>query len=92
MVFVWFQNTNVKLAIVFFLILNNHFSSLQLRQNNMANLNECSLLNVEKTQQCRIQKLNLGVVANEHQYVTKITLCVMIGSLWGDFTAIFWIA
>jgi hypothetical protein len=43
---------------LFFKILNNHLSSLQLRQNNMANLNECSLLNVEKTQQCRIQELN----------------------------------
>jgi hypothetical protein len=42
----------------------------------MAHLNECFLLNIEKAQQCRIQKLNLnflfdlhqGMVTNEHQY------------------------
>ncbi len=46
----------------------------------MAHLNECLLLNIEKTQQCRIQQLNLsflfdlhqGMVTNEHQYVTKM--------------------
>jgi hypothetical protein len=31
------------------------------------------------------------MVINEHQYVTKMTLCAMMGGLWGDFTAIFWI-
>jgi hypothetical protein len=35
-------------------LLNNHLSSLQLRQNNMAHLNQCLLLNIEKAQQCRI--------------------------------------
>jgi hypothetical protein len=55
----------------------------------MTHLNECLLLNVKKTQQCRIQELNpnflfdlhQGMVANEHQYVTKMTLCAMIGGL-----------
>jgi len=32
-----------------FYLLDNHLSSLQLRQNNMAHLNECLLLNIEKT-------------------------------------------
>ncbi len=38
--------------------LDNHLSSLELRQNNMAHLNQCLLLNIVKAQQCRIQKLN----------------------------------
>jgi len=37
-----------------FNLLNNHLSSLQLKQNSMAHLNECLLLNIEKTQQCHI--------------------------------------
>jgi hypothetical protein len=65
----------------------------------MAHLHECSLLNVKKTQQCQIQELNpsflfdlhQGMVANEHQYVIKMTLCAMIGGSWGDFITIFWI-
>jgi hypothetical protein len=28
---------------------------------------------------------------NEHQYVTKMALCVTMGHLWGNFTIIFWI-
>jgi hypothetical protein len=34
--------------------LDNHLSSLELRQNNMAHLNQCSLLNKKKTQQCHV--------------------------------------
>jgi hypothetical protein len=32
------------------------------------------------------------MVTNEYQYVTKMTLGVSMGGLWGDFTMIFWIA
>ncbi len=32
-----------------------------------------------------------NMVTNEHQYVTKTTLNVSMGGLWGDFTKIFWI-
>jgi len=35
--------------------------------------------------------LHQGLVTNEHQYVTKMALCVTMGGLWGDFTVIFWI-
>jgi hypothetical protein len=31
------------------------------------------------------------MVKNEHQYVTKMALNVIMGGLWGDLTAIFWI-
>ncbi len=31
------------------------------------------------------------MVINEHQYVTKMALCVTMGRAWGDFTMIFWI-
>jgi hypothetical protein len=72
-----------------FYLLDNHLSSFQLRKNNVAHLNECLLLNIEKVQQCRIQELNLnflfdlhqGMVTNEHQYVTKMALCLMMGGL-----------
>jgi hypothetical protein len=72
-----------------FYLLDNHLSSFQLRQNNVAHLNECLLLNTKKTQQCCIQELNFsflfdlhqGMVTNEHQYVTKMTLCPMMGGL-----------
>jgi len=37
-----------------FYLLDNHFSFIQLKQNNMAHLNECLLLNIKKTQQCHI--------------------------------------
>jgi hypothetical protein len=65
----------------------------------MAHLNQCLLLNIEKTQQCCIRELNLsflfdmykGIITNEHYYVTKMALNVSMGSLWGDFTTIFWI-
>jgi len=36
--------------------------------------------------------LHQGMVTNEHQYVTKMTLNASMGGLWGDFTIIFWIA
>jgi len=35
--------------------------------------------------------LHQNMVTNEHQYVTKMALCVTMGGLWGDFTSIFWI-
>ncbi len=31
------------------------------------------------------------MMTNEHQYVTKMALCVMMGGFWVDFTTIFWI-
>ncbi len=70
-------------------LLNNHLSSFQLRQNNMAHLNQCLLLNIEKVQQCCIQKLypsffidlHQGMVINEHQYVTKMALNANMGGL-----------
>ncbi len=79
--------------------MDNHLSSLQWRKNNIVHLNQCLLLNIKKTQQCHIQKLNpsflfdlhQGMVTNEHQYVTKMTLNASMGGLWGDFTTIFWI-
>jgi hypothetical protein len=65
----------------------------------MAHLNHCLLLNIKKSQQCHIQKLNSsflfdlhqGMVTNEHQYLTKMALSVNMGGLWGDFIAIFYI-
>jgi hypothetical protein len=35
-------------------LLSNHLSSFELRQNNMAHLHQCLLLNTEKIQQCHI--------------------------------------
>ncbi len=72
-----------------FYLLNNHLSSLGLKQNNMAHLNQHLLLNTKKVQQCRIQKLNLNflfdlhrnMVTNEHQYVTKMALNASMGGL-----------
>jgi len=37
-----------------FYLLDSHLSSFELEQNNMAHLNQCLLLNIEKTQQCHI--------------------------------------
>jgi hypothetical protein len=56
------------------------------------------IIEYEKNPKCRIQKLNPSflfdlqqdMVTNEHQYVTKMALSVNMGSLWGDFIAIFW--
>jgi hypothetical protein len=56
-------------------------------QNDMAHLNQCLLLNVDTTQQCRIQELNpiflfdlhQSMVTNEHQYVTKMALNASLG-------------
>jgi hypothetical protein len=81
------------------MVFQYNLSSLELMQNNMAHLNQYSLLNTKKAQQCYIQNLNViflfglhqGMVTNEHQYVTKITLSVNMGGLWGNFTTIFWI-
>ncbi len=38
--------------------MDNHLSSLELKQNSMAHLNQCLLLNTKKAQQCHIQELN----------------------------------
>jgi hypothetical protein len=32
-----------------------------------------------------------GMVKNEHQYVTRMTLSANMGGLWGNFTVMFWI-
>jgi hypothetical protein len=80
-----------------FYILDNHLSSLQLMQNDMAHLNQCLLLNVDTTQQCHIQELNpnflfdlhQSMVMNEHQYVTKMPLSANMGGFWEDFNSIF---
>jgi hypothetical protein len=56
----------------------------------MAHLNQCLLLNIEKTQQCHIRKLNpsflfdlhQGMVTNEYQYVIKMALNVSMGGLY----------
>jgi len=39
-------------------LLDDQLSSLQERQNNMVYLSQCLLLNIKKTQQCHIQKLD----------------------------------
>jgi len=35
--------------------------------------------------------LHQGMLTNEHQYVTKMTLSVSMGGLWKNFNTIFWI-
>ncbi len=94
------QIWNKQFSFLFYiLLLNNHLSSFEMGQNNIAHLNQCLLLNTKKTQQCHIQKwnpsflfdLHQSMVTNEHQYVTKMTLSARMGGLWGDFTTIFWI-
>jgi hypothetical protein len=55
----------------------------------MAQLNQFSLLNTNKTQQCHIQKLNLSflfdlyqsMVTYEHQCVIKMALSANMGGL-----------
>jgi len=79
--FIWFSfgfNTKYEINNCLFdsiyYLLDNHLSSFQLKQNCMAHLNECLLLNIEKPQQCRIWELNPNVlfdlrqdmVTNEH--------------------------
>jgi hypothetical protein len=73
----------MKYVVVFFYflfyLLDNHLSSLKLKQNNMAHLNQCLLLNKEKNRTMLYSKLNpnflfdlhQGMVTNEHQYVIK---------------------
>jgi hypothetical protein len=48
-------------------LLDNDLSFLQLKQNNVAHLNECLLLNIEKTQQCHIWELNPSFLFDLHQ-------------------------
>jgi hypothetical protein len=47
-------------------LLINHISSIGLKQNNMAHLNQCLLLNIEKTQRL-IQELNPSFLSNLYQ-------------------------
>ncbi len=47
-------------------LLNNHLSSFELKQNNMAHLNQCLLLNIEKAQQFHFQKLNPSFLFDLH--------------------------
>jgi len=59
----------------------------------MVSLNQWLLLNIKKTQQCHIQKLNpnflfdlhQNMVTKKHQYVTKMTLNVSMRSLRINF-------
>jgi hypothetical protein len=77
--------------------LDNQLSSLEVKQNNMAHLNQCSLLNAKKVQQCHIQELNpsfvfhlhQSIVTNEHEYVTKMAQNATMGDLWETFIAMF---
>jgi hypothetical protein len=48
-----YEINNYPFDFIFYL-LDNHLSSFELGQNNMAHLNQCLLLNIEKTQQCHI--------------------------------------
>jgi hypothetical protein len=88
-----------RLFYFIYYILDNHLSFLQLMQNDMVHLNQCLLLNVNTTPQCRIRELNpkilfylhQSMVMNEHQYVTKMALNASMGGFWEDFTSIFWI-
>jgi hypothetical protein len=65
----------------------------------MAHLNQCLLLNTEKTEWRWIQEVNpsvlfelhQGLVINERQYVTKMALNVPTRGLWKDFIPIFFI-
>jgi hypothetical protein len=55
-------------------------------------------LDIKKALDCRNQELNpsfwcdlhQGLVTNEHQYLTKMTLSASMGGLRGDFIAIVW--
>jgi hypothetical protein len=47
-------------------LLDNHLSSLELRQHNMTHLNQCLLLNIRKAQECRIRKLNPSFLFDYH--------------------------
>jgi hypothetical protein len=57
-----------------FYLLDNHLSSLELKQSNLAHLFD----------------VHQGVVTNEHQYVTRMASNASMGGLLGDFTIIFW--
>jgi hypothetical protein len=48
-----YEINNYLLYYIFYL-LNNHLSSFELKQNNMAHLNQCLLLNTKKVQKCYI--------------------------------------
>jgi hypothetical protein len=48
-------------------------------------------LNIRGSNPSFLFDLHQGMVTNEHQYVTKMALNVIMGGLWGDLTAIFWI-
>ncbi len=77
--------------------MNNHLSSFQLRQKNMAHLNQRffiehrinSIILYLKINPSFFVDLYQGVVINEHQYMTKMGLNANMGRLWKDFIAIF---
>ncbi len=48
-------------------LLDTHLSYLQLRQNSMAHVNQCLLLNTKETQQCYISKLDSSFLFDLHQ-------------------------
>ncbi len=69
-----------------------------MRQNNITHLNQCLILDIKTTLDYRNQELNpsflcdlhQGLVTNEYQYLTKMTLSASMGGLRGDFIAMVW--
>ncbi len=54
--------------------MDNNLSSFQLKQNNMAHLNQCLLLNIEKVQQFCIGDLNSSFLFDLHQCRGRVVL------------------
>jgi hypothetical protein len=80
-------------------LLQYEISSTSLRMNTMGHLSQFLSLNSPKAQQIRQLELNPDWlhdlhedVYNEYQYMQKMYVSVVRGGLWGDFTAIKWIA
>jgi hypothetical protein len=80
-------------------LLQYEVSSTSLRMNTMGHLAQCLSLNTPKAQQTRQLELNPDWlhdlhegVYNEYQYMQKMSISAVHGGLWGDFTAIKWIA
>jgi hypothetical protein len=80
-------------------LLQYEISSTSLRMNTMGHLAQCLSLNTPKAQQTRQLELNPDWlhdlhegVYNEYQYMQKMSISAVHGGLWGDFTAIKWIA
>jgi hypothetical protein len=49
-----------------FYVLDNHLSSLQLKENNITNLNQCLLLITKNAKQCCIRTLNSSFFFDLH--------------------------